>query len=124
MASANVQPDMYEVSDEELQWAPIAYVGMFVAGFLAPLFIYATRRRSRFCRFHATQAANLWIAVSVCDLVAVILIYLTGFTAVLVLIAVMTGGTVAVYKAAIETNRGDWYRLPSFIAWPLIKVQP
>jgi uncharacterized membrane protein len=114
----------YQVSDDEQQWAPLAYVGLFVLGFLAPLFVVATRRQSHFCRFHATQAINLWIAVFACDLVAVLLIYLTGFTAVLVLLAVMTAGTVAAYKAAIETNRGDWYRLPPFVAWPLIKVQP
>jgi uncharacterized protein len=127
-AAASVQPNMteyaYQVSDDEQQWAPLAYVGMFVLGILAPVFVYATRRQSRFCRFHAIQAANLWIAVTACDVVAVALIYLTGFTAVFVLLAVMAAGAVAVYKAAVETNRGDWYRLPSFIAWPLIKVQP
>lgn len=110
------------VTDDDERWAVPAYVGMFVAGFVAPAIVYLARgRTSRFARFHAVQALNLSIAMTACNVVAFALIYLIGMTGLLITLATIAAEYFFIVKAAIGANRCEWYRLPSFAAWPVIR---
>lgn len=110
------------VSDEDERWAVPAYVGMFVTGFIAPAVVYLVKgRTSRFARFHAAQALNLFIAMFACNLVAFLVTYFVGTTGLLITLLIVAGEFFCVVKAAIGANRYEWYRLPTFVAWPVIR---
>ncbi len=110
------------VTDEDERWAVPAYVGMFVSGFVAPAIVYfAKGRSSSFARFHAVQALNLWIAMTVCNLVVYGLMYVIGFTGLFVALAVVSAEFFCIVKAAIGANRREWYRLPAIAAWPILR---
>jgi uncharacterized membrane protein len=110
------------VTDKDERWAVPAYVGMFVLGFIAPAIVYVAKgRSSRFARFHAAQALNLFIAMFACTFIALLLAYLTGMTGLLITLAVLAADCFCVIKAAIGANRCEWYRLPSIVAWPIVR---
>jgi hypothetical protein len=110
------------VTDEDERWAVPAYIGMFVVGFIAPAIVYVVKgRTSPFARFHAAQALNLSIVMSVCTVVAFTLAYRTGMTGLLVALVVTAAECFCVIRAAIAANRCEWYRLPTLIAWPIVR---
>lgn len=110
------------VTDEDERWSVPAYVGMFVVGFAAPAVAYVAKgRSSRFVRFHSAQALNLSIALSVCGAAALLLTSLIGALGLLILLGVVATGCLCVVKAAIGANRCEWYRLPPFVAWPIVR---
>ncbi len=110
------------VSDEDERWAVPAYIGMFVGGLIAPAIVYIVKgRTSPFARFHAAQALNLFIASTVCNLIALILIYRLAVPGLLIALLTMAGESFCIIKAAIGANRCEWYRLPAIVAWPIIR---
>ncbi len=111
-----------EVTDEDERWAVPAYVGLFVGGFVAPAIVYAVKgRTSSFARFHATQALNLSIVMTVCNILAFVLAYRIGLTGLMIALVVLAAESFCIVKAAIGANRYEWYRIPSIIAWPIIR---
>lgn len=110
------------VSDEDERWAVPAYVGMFVGGLIAPAIVYLAKGRSSpFARFHAVQALNLCVAMTVADLAAYGLLYVIGFPGLFIALAVVAAECFCVVRAAIGANRREWYRLPSLVAWPILR---
>jgi uncharacterized Tic20 family protein len=108
------------VSHDDKTWALMAYVGQFLVTAIAPLIVYLGKGRSPFVRRHAAQGLNMGIAA--------IAVWLVGGLLSLLLEALIwvplafTGVTVffLVY-AARAANRGEFRRVPPFVAWPLIK---
>jgi uncharacterized membrane protein len=110
------------VTDEDERWAVPAYIGMFVTGFVAPVLVYVLKgRSSMFARFHAAQALNLFIAMSACNVAAYLLTYEIGMTGLLITLLLLAAEAFCVIRAAIGANRYEWYRLPSIIAWPIVR---
>lgn len=106
------------VTDDDERWAVPAYVGMFVAGFLAPAIVYVAKgRTSDFARFHAIQALNLFVAMFACTFTVLLLTYLNGPDWLPLVFAVLAADCFAVTKAAIGANRCEWNRLPALVAW-------
>lgn len=110
------------VSDEDERWAVPAYIGMFVGGPVAPVIVYALRgRTSPFARFHAAQALNLFIVSTVCNLIALALVYRLAVPGLLIALLIVAGESFCVIRAAIGANRCEWFRLPAIVAWPIIR---
>ena len=75
-APMNDPGQMYGPSgdDDDRLWAMVAYLGMIFFAFIPPLAIYLLKRsESRYVRFHAAQAVNLWITVFLYSLSFVII---------------------------------------------------
>lgn len=107
---------------DDTTWALMAYVGQFLLGAFAPVIVFFGRGRSAFVRRHAAQGLNMGLAALAVWLVGglialklypVIWIPL-GFTGVVMFYLVYAG------RAA---NRGEFRRVPSIVAWPLLKVR-
>ena len=110
------------VSDEDERWAVPAYIGIFVSGVIAPAIVYAMKRRaSPFAHFHARQALNLAIAMSSCNLVALVLAYQRGVTWLMFTLVLLGLESFCLVRAAIGANRREWNRLPKIIAWPIVR---
>jgi uncharacterized membrane protein len=99
----------------------MAYVGQFLIGAIAPVIVFFGKGRSAFVRRHAAQGLNMGLAAIVVWLVGGLIslpvdqfIWVPlGFTATVMFYLVYAG------RAA---NRGEFRRVPKFIAWPLLKV--
>jgi uncharacterized Tic20 family protein len=119
--------------DDDRLWATVAYLGMIFFAFLPPLAIYLIKRKeSRYLRFHAAQALNLWITTVLYSLSFVIIggvlsldTVTTGLSAAVSLI-VAAGLALLIYAvlAAVAASRGDLYRIPSWICVPMVRCQP
>lgn len=116
------QPPMGPTSSDDTTWALMAYVGQFLVGAIAPMVVLFGKGRSPFVRRHAAQGLNMGLAAVVVWLVGglialkfypVIWVPL-GFTAAVMFYLVYAG------RAA---NRGEFRRVPAFVAWPLLKVR-
>ncbi len=111
----------------------VAYLGMIFFAFLPPLAIYLIKRNeSRYLRFHAAQALNLWITTVLYSLSFVIIggvlaldTVTTGLSAGVSLI-VAAGLALLIYAvlAAVAASRGELYRIPSWICVPMVRCQP
>jgi uncharacterized protein len=113
---------------DERQWAMLAYLGMFVTGFIAPLLVYLLRKdQSRFLRFHGAQALNLSIAVYAVYIaswiVITILSLISGIFTILFLapFAFFIFVVINLVKTAIAANQGQSPVLPNYLAWPIVK---
>lgn len=108
------------VTDDEKTWSLMAYVGQFLVGAIAPAVVYLGKARSPFVRRHAAQGLNMgiasiavWFVFGLLSLAADFLIWVPLlFTAVVMFFLVYAG------RAA---NRGEFRRVPSAVAWPLLK---
>jgi uncharacterized Tic20 family protein len=108
------------VSDDEKTWSLMAYVGQFLVGAIAPAVVYLGKARSPFVRRHAAQGLNMgiaaiavWIVFGLLSLAVDFFIWVPLlFTAVVMFFLVYAG------RAA---NRGEFRRVPSAVAWPLLK---
>ncbi len=110
------------VTEDDERWAVPAYIGLFVGGFVAPAIVYAVKRRtSPFARFHAAQALNLFIVMSVANILSFTLAFRIGVTGLMVALAVLAAESFCIIKAAIGANRCEWYRIPPIIAWPIVR---
>lgn len=124
------QPRTQPMGDDTT-WAMFCYLGTLIAGFVAPLVIYFVKRNeSGFVRFHAAQALNYAIT-QLCTLVLVIVP--TGLLAValgtaavlLVLVPFFLFEIISPYVylilGTIRSNRGERYRLPTWLCWRMIR---
>ncbi len=115
-------------ADDHL-WALLSYVLTIVAGFLPPLIIYAIKlNESRYVRFHAAQSLNMTLTGMIYAfggfLVALILALVThGYALFLIVPAFVIyaiAHVVYLIMAAVASNRGEYYRVPTLIALPLV----
>lgn len=124
------QPRTEPVRDDTI-WAMFCYVGTLVAGFIAPLVIYFVKRNeSGFVRFHAAQALNYAIT-QFCILLLVMVPTITlaivlDTPAILIILAPLVlfeiiSQYVYLILGSIRSARGEWYRLPSWICWRMIR---
>jgi uncharacterized Tic20 family protein len=105
---------------DERQWAMLGHIGQVVVGFIAPLVVYLSKKdESAFCRHHGAQALNFGITQAVYSVINFILVFLIiGFVTwpVQAIAAI-----VFMIMAGMAANRGEYYRYPAFMAWPMIK---
>jgi uncharacterized Tic20 family protein len=115
-------------SDDHL-WALLAYLLTFVATIIGPLIVYAVKmNESRYVRYHAAQSLNMAITAYIGGVVAVIVglvlaVASHGLALVLIIplfIAYLAAHLVFLILAAIAANRGEYYRVPVFIAIPMV----
>lgn len=101
---------------DEKTWAMLVHLAPFAAAivgapFLGPLIVYLVfKDRGPFVRFHAAQALNFQIIVTVAlwvfGLLSIVLIGIPF------LIATGIAWVVLSIMAAIKANDGEWYRYP------------
>ncbi|TNY36035.1 DUF4870 domain-containing protein [Thermomonospora catenispora] len=116
---------------DDTTWAVMSYIGMLLVGFLAPLVIYfAQRNQSALARFHAAQALNYTITSLIQMLaplaVAIPLALIAGQAAWLILIVPvllfhMVAQWVLLIMGAIKAGRGEYWRMPAWLCFPLIR---
>jgi uncharacterized Tic20 family protein len=118
--TAQIPGSFGPVTDDEKTWSLMAYVGQFLVGAIAPAVVYLGKARSPFVRRHAAQGLNMgiasiavWIVFGLLSLAVDFFIWVPLlFTAVVMFFLVYAG------RAA---NRGEFRRVPSAVAWPLLK---
>ncbi|HKB30001.1 MAG TPA: DUF4870 domain-containing protein [Streptosporangiaceae bacterium] len=119
-----------QAGDDDQLWAMMAYLGMIFFAFLPPLAVYLLKRHeSRYVRWHAAQALNLWITAFLYTLsfmiIGGILALDTIATALSVGIPLIaaTGIVMLFYavRAAVAAGRGGLYQMPSWISVPMVK---
>ncbi|MEV4253731.1 DUF4870 domain-containing protein [Spirillospora sp. NPDC049652] len=97
-----------------------------LATWIAPfVFHLVYRNRSPFVRYHAAQALNVQLTSMLVGLVAVLLSVATlGLGAVLAIplaLAFWVAQFVFVIIATSRAEAGDWYAIPAFLAWPMVR---
>jgi uncharacterized membrane protein len=109
-------------SGDDTTWALMAYVGQFLIGAVAPTIVFFGKGRSPFVRWHAAQGLNMGLAA--------IAVWLVGGLISLVIdpfiwVPLVFTGAVMVYlvHAGRAANRGEYRRVPTPIAWPLLKLR-
>ncbi|MFC4906530.1 DUF4870 domain-containing protein [Actinomadura gamaensis] len=119
-ASAPEPAHYGDVSYDEMTWALMAYIGQFLVTVIAPAVVYLGRARHPFVRRHAAQGLNMGIAaVAVWAVGGLISLALPAILWLLVLFSAVV--MVFLVYAARAANRGEFRKVPPFIAWPLIK---
>lgn len=119
------------VTSDDTTWALMSYLGTLLVGFLAPLVIYFTKRKtSAFVRFHAAQALNYQITVMIQMLapfaVAIPLAVLLE-NPIWLILAVPTfvfhvvAQWVFLILGTIKAAQSQWYRFPTWTCFPMIK---
>ena len=118
-----------QVGDDDQLWAMMAYLGMIFFAFLPPFAVYLLKRHeSRYVRFHAAQALNLWITAFLYALSFVIiggiLALDTVSTALSVGIPLIAAAGIAMLafavRAAVAAGRGSRYEIPGWICVPMV----
>ncbi|MFD0686602.1 DUF4870 domain-containing protein [Actinomadura fibrosa] len=107
-------------TSDERTWAMLAHLGQFLVGFIAPLVVYLTKKdESPFLRHHGAQGLNFAITQFVYLFINIVLMFvIIGF---FTLIAQGIAEIVLLIMAGLAGNRGEYYRYPQFMAWPMIK---
>ncbi|WP_231330970.1 DUF4870 domain-containing protein [Actinomadura graeca] len=106
-------------TSDERTWAMMAHLGQFLLGVIAPLLVYLIKKdESAYLRHHGAQGLNFAITQFVYFIINLILLFvLIGFVT---MIATAIASIVFLIMAGLAANRGEWYRYPSFMAWPMI----
>ncbi|GLZ11051.1 hypothetical protein Acsp04_12860 [Actinomadura sp. NBRC 104425] len=109
-----------QITSDERTWALLGHLGQFLLGFIAPLLVYLIKKdESPFLRHHGAQGLNFAITQMVYTVINIVLMFLIiGFFTFL---AQFIAEIVLLIMAAVAGNRGEWYRFPSFMAWPMIR---
>ncbi|SEG60791.1 Uncharacterized conserved protein, Tic20 family [Thermomonospora echinospora] len=107
-------------SPQEQNWALMAYLGQFLTSAIAPAVVLVTKGGSPFVRRHAVQGLNIAIGAIVVWVVGILLTQLMDALA-LIPLAYTAAVMYFLVRAAITVNRGEFLRVPAFIAWPLLK---
>ncbi|WP_018655057.1 DUF4870 domain-containing protein [Actinomadura flavalba] len=107
-----------QVTSDDRTWGLLCHLGQFLLGFVAPLLVYLIKKdESPFLRHHGAQGLNFAITQFVYAMIsAILMIVLIGFV---LLPAVLIAQFVFIIIAAIAANKGEYYRFPSFMAWPM-----
>ena len=100
-----------DVTNDDRQMATLAHALTLVAGFLAPLIIWITKKgESAFVDEHTKEALNFQLTMLIGWMIAVIsAVVLIGFLFMPVLIVVQYLFPIL---AAIAANRGEYYQYP------------
>jgi uncharacterized Tic20 family protein len=105
---------------DDRTWALGAYLGQFILGVVAPGIVYLVKGRSPFVRRHAAQGLNLgitaigvWLAGGLLSTISFRLLWIPAMFSLVSLAFLI--------RAAMAANQGGWYRIPKFVAWPLVK---
>lgn len=115
-----IQAPLGPPTQEEQNWALMAYLGQFLTSAVAPAVVLAAKGRSPFVRAHARQGLNMAIGALAVWLVGIVLISMADGLAFIPL--AYTGAVVFfLVRAAISVNRGVFERVPAVIAWPILK---
>lgn len=98
----------------------MAYLGQFLTSVIAPGVVLVAKGRSPFVRQHAVQGLNMAIGAVAVWIVGILI---TQFMDALALLPLAYTALVIYFlvRAAIAVNRGEFLRVPSFVAWPLLK---
>ncbi|MGH3735670.1 MAG: DUF4870 domain-containing protein [Micromonosporaceae bacterium] len=115
------------LTSDERTMALFAHLGALLLGFIAPLIVFLMKKdESRFVRHHAADALNLTISATLVSLGVsligcILSLVVIGFVVFLALIPY--GITVMVFMilAAVAANKGEWYKYPTWLAWPMVK---
>ncbi|WP_242901652.1 DUF4870 domain-containing protein [Actinomadura terrae] len=108
------------VSDDDKTWSLMAYLGQFLVGAIAPAIVYFGKAGSPYVRRHAAQGLNMglaaiavWFVGGLLSLAVQVLIWAPLlFTAAVIFFLVY---------AARAANRGEFRKVPSVVAWPILK---
>jgi len=113
-----IPPAGYVPTADERQWALVAHLSGLVASalggfaFLGPLIVWLIKKdQSPFVADQAKEALNFQIAVTIALLVSVAIAIATCVGAILLPI-VGIGSLVFAIIAAVEANKGVYYRYP------------
>jgi uncharacterized Tic20 family protein len=101
-------PPMGEVTSDDRLWALLAHLSYFVLGIFGPLIIWLVKKEeSAFVEDQAKEALNFQLSVLIATLVC-------GATCILspLIFVIAIGGIVYTIIAAIESNKGIYYRYP------------
>lgn len=104
-------------SDEKL-WSTLAHISIPFIGFVGPLIAYLVfKDRSQWIKDNSVEALNFSILYSIAQVVSIILtaVIIGSFLLPLIGIAAL----VLCILAAIEANKGEFYRYP--VNWRIIK---
>jgi uncharacterized Tic20 family protein len=111
--------------------AMLAYLGTLAVGFLAPLIIYFVKKdESPLARFHAAQSLNYAITVMVEMLVSALVAVAVAVpldNPLLLLLAApvwlfhLVAQWVFIIMGTIKASRGEFWRIPAFTCWPMIR---
>jgi uncharacterized protein len=117
-SAANVDKPTPGPTPEERNWALLAHLSGLVASalggmaFLGPLVVWLIKKdQSPFVADQAKEALNFQIAVTIALLVSFVIAFLTCIGAILLPI-VGIGSLVFAIIAAMEANKGVYYRYP------------
>jgi uncharacterized Tic20 family protein len=124
-------PEYGQPTGDDTTMALFCYVGALLGGFLVPLILYLIKKNeSRFVRFHAAQALNytltqLIVFLGVLAPLGVVAI-LTRQPAILVLaVPVWLYEAISPYVwmilGAIRSNRGEWYTMPKWTCFRMVR---
>lgn len=114
-AAYGVAPRPMSPQDEKT-WATLVHIAPFVAAmvgfpFLGPLIVFLVfKDRGPFIRFHAAQALNFQIVITI----ALWVFGLLSFVLIGIPFFIATGIAWVVFSiiAAVKANHGEWYRYP------------
>jgi hypothetical protein len=130
LASDPGQQSQQDGGDDDQIWAMMAYLGMIFFAFLPPLAVYLFRRHeSRYVRFHAAQALNLWITAFLYTISFLIIggilaldTIATGLSVGIPLIA-GTGIVMLLFavRAALAAGSGAQYQLPGWVCVQMVR---
>ncbi|MFC7732850.1 DUF4870 domain-containing protein [Actinomadura keratinilytica] len=109
-----------QITADERTWALLGHLGQLLLGFIAPLLVYLIKKdESPFLRHHGAQGLNFALTQAVYLVINIVLMFLLiGF---LTFFAQFIAEIVLLIMAAVAGNRGEYYRFPSFMAWPMIR---
>lgn len=96
---------------DEKGMATLAHALAIFTGFLGPLVIYLMARDDQpFVKHHAAESLNFQITVLLAVIVSFVLIFV--LIGIVLLPLVGLGALILEIMAAVNANRGDWYRYP------------
>ena len=118
MTAIPEKPPQYVPTAEERQWALLAHLAGLIASalgglsFLGPLIVWLIKKdQSPFVADQAKEALNFQIAVTIALLVSLAITFATCIGVILLPI-VGIGSLVFAIIAAMESNKGVYYRYP------------
>jgi hypothetical protein len=96
---------------EDTVWAVLAHLSIFVFALLGPLVIYLVKRdTSPFTRYHAAEALNFHITLTIATVISAILVLV--LIGLFLLAVIWIAGIVLGILAAIAAGKGQTYRYP------------
>lgn len=115
---------------DDRTWAMLAYLSPIVVSFIGPLIIFFVKKdESPFVRHHAAQSLNMIITSTVYSIVLLVAAVVGGIVShgagfvLFFLVWLGVGILTLVYLviATVAANRGELYRVPSWICLRLVR---